>query len=37
MDKMLVLLTSKSPKLMSVDQLRKGINSYPSDVYEKMS
>ena len=36
-DAMLVLLTSKSPKLMSVDQLRKGIESLPPDAYEKMS
>ena len=35
-DAMLVLLTSKSPKLMSVDQLRKGIESLPPDAYEKM-
>ena len=36
-DAMLVLLTSMSPKLMSVDQLRKGIESLPPDAYEKMS
>ena len=36
-DAMLVLLTSKSPKLMSVDQLRKGIESLPLNAYEKMS
>ncbi len=36
-DAMMVLLTSKSPKLMSVDQLRKGIESLPPDAYEKMS
>ena len=36
-DAMLVLLTSKSPKLMSVDQLRKGIESLPPDAYEKMT
>ena len=36
-DGMLVLLTSMSPKLMSVDQLRKGIESLPPDAYEKMS
>ena len=35
-DAMLVLLTSKSPKLMSVDQLRKGIESLPPNAYEKM-
>ena len=35
-DAMLVLLTSKSPKLMSVDQLRKGIESLPPDAYGKM-
>ena len=36
-DAMLVLLTSMSPKLISVDQLRKGIESLPPDAYEKMS
>mgnify|MGYP000864046906 FL=1 len=36
-DALMVLLTSKSPKLMSVDQLRKGIESLPPDAYEKMS
>ena len=36
-DALLVLLTSMSPKLMSVDQLRKGIESLPPDAYEKMS
>lgn len=36
-DAIMVLLTSKSPKLMSVDQLRKGIESLPPDAYEKMS
>ena len=37
MNAMLVLLTSKSPKLMSIDQLRNGIESLPHDAYEKMS
>ena len=36
-DAMLVLLTSKSPKLVSVDQLRKGIESLPPDAHEEMS
>ena len=36
-DAMLVLLTSNSPKLMSVDQLRKGIESLPPDAYDNMS
>jgi len=36
-DALMVLLTSMSPKLMSVDQLRKGIESLPPDAYEKMS
>ena len=36
-DAMLVLFTSKSPKLMSVDQLRKGIESLPPDANEKMT
>ena len=36
-DAMLVLLTSKPPKQMSADQLRKGIESLPPDAYEKMS
>ena len=36
-DALLVLLTSMSPELMSVDQLRKGIESLPPDAYEKMS
>ena len=36
-DALLVLLTSITPKLMSVDQLRKGIEGLPPDAYEKMS
>jgi len=34
-DAMWVLLTSMSPKLMSVDQLRKGIESLPPEAEEK--
>lgn len=36
-DALMVLLATPERKLMTVDQLRKGIESLPPDAYEKMS
>jgi hypothetical protein len=36
-DAMLVLLSSRSPKLITVDELRKNIEAIGPDAYDKMS